>query len=751
MRSGQLKYKISILVNNVSFDEYNNVVDNWLVYREVRAGVAYKSGDKIIQEYQLFNTNFLDFVIRYDKFIDANMRILFNDRLYKITYLNKNPYDNTLTISTELINNSGTETPFIITGTTINIIDGGSSGTSGFSGSSGTSGITGNSGTSGSSGISGTSDYNDLLNKPDLTLKVDESELFDITVSKNLCEENFLEFYAISLAGKHDIELSVANSFAVVVPIETGKTYTATKYEGGNRFRIGLSVEYPTFEDLPCPTVYTYFGASTSAEQSHTFTNTYGANYATIAISYNLNSPANVQLEEGSTGTAYEAFGSTTYIKNELIDTVSLGITTSNFIDVKTYGALGDGITDDTAVLEEAFEAAFISKKAVYFPSGTYMIRRSLTLKSGMEIYGNGATLKKITAVTATTTEETPENQEYVTVDSVTGFKVGSQMYIADPSGARFCTYGIITSIDTDNKRIYFTSLYNSIKVGAVRTHTSGRKVSTSFALLRSFSTYYACVGTYIHNLTLDGNRQSTEPGEWTNSCIHIDPVASTFNGITYTYAQSNNTFRDLNILNSPCDGISDQSSGGLVEGCTITNSYKHGVHFGTVYLNGKVNNCNFISTGLSGDVGSGVFWCQQAEDIIVTNNNFKNCYKGCSSVEFSSPPRNSIIANNTFRDITSVVCDFTHNATGSTYGGMIIEGNIVIGLRSNFVKVGFLDSIIINNNIIRSITTAPAYLIIATSVNGLVVTGNLSVTNTDYVNSTNALSVVNANNTWNI
>lgn len=142
MRSGQLKYKISILVNNVSFDEYNNVVDNWLVYREVRAGVAYKSGDKIIQEYQLFNTNFLDFIIRYDKFIDANMRILFNDRLYKITYLNKNPYDNTLTISTELINNSGTETPFIITGTTINIINGnGSSGTSGFSGSSGTSGL----------------------------------------------------------------------------------------------------------------------------------------------------------------------------------------------------------------------------------------------------------------------------------------------------------------------------------------------------------------------------------------------------------------------------------------------------------------------------------------------------------------------------------------------------------------------------------------------------------------------------------
>lgn len=424
----------------------------------------------------------------------------------------------------------------------------------------------------------------------------------------------------------------------------------------------------------------------------------------------------------------------------------------SDSISVKDFGALGDNSTDDTTALESAFDYAFTNKKAVYFPSGTYLTSRSLILKSKMEVYGQNATIKKIAAVTATTTASTPENQGYVTVDSVTGFVVGRQIFIADTGGARYCTNGIIDSIDTENKRIYFTSLHNSIKVGAIRTHVSGTKVSTSFAILRTISAYYECVGAYIHNLTLDGNRQSTEPSEWTNGCIHIDPVATELFGITYTYTQSNNTFRDLTIFNSPCDGISDQGNGGaIVDGCNIYNTYKHGVHFGTTYLNAKVNNCSFTSTGLSGSSGSGVFWCQFAEDIIVTNNNFKDCYRGCSSVDFSTPPINSIISNNIFRNITNVVLDFSHTATGSTYGGLVIDGNIVIQLRNNFVKVGYLDSIVISNNIIRSITTAPSYLIIATSVNGLVVTNNLSVTNTNYVDSTNALKVVNANNTWNV
>jgi SPP1 family predicted phage head-tail adaptor len=120
MKSGQLKYKISLLINDVSFDEYNNVVDNWLVYREIRAGVVYKSGDRLIQEYHIFNTINIDFIIRYDKYINEDMRILFEGKYYKINFINKSPFENSLIISAELISGIGQEVNnLIISGSTI--------------------------------------------------------------------------------------------------------------------------------------------------------------------------------------------------------------------------------------------------------------------------------------------------------------------------------------------------------------------------------------------------------------------------------------------------------------------------------------------------------------------------------------------------------------------------------------------------------------------------------------------------------
>ncbi|TWE04182.1 pectate lyase-like protein [Peribacillus frigoritolerans] len=50
-------------------------------------------------------------------------------------------------------------------------------------------------------------------------------------------------------------------------------------------------------------------------------------------------------------------------------------------LSVKSFGAIGDGITDDTKAIEEAFN----SKKAevIYFPSGTYKITSTINVKPG--------------------------------------------------------------------------------------------------------------------------------------------------------------------------------------------------------------------------------------------------------------------------------------------------------------------------------------------------------------------------------
>lgn len=53
---------------------------------------------------------------------------------------------------------------------------------------------------------------------------------------------------------------------------------------------------------------------------------------------------------------------------------------------VKDYGAVGNGVHDDTQAIQDAIDA----NDAVYFPSGTYKITSEVTLHSNMYLYGDG-------------------------------------------------------------------------------------------------------------------------------------------------------------------------------------------------------------------------------------------------------------------------------------------------------------------------------------------------------------------------
>lgn len=57
-----------------------------------------------------------------------------------------------------------------------------------------------------------------------------------------------------------------------------------------------------------------------------------------------------------------------------------LRYTVQHVINVKGFGAKGDGVTDDTQAIKDALAAAVVAKAPVYFPPGTYIISSSLTI-----------------------------------------------------------------------------------------------------------------------------------------------------------------------------------------------------------------------------------------------------------------------------------------------------------------------------------------------------------------------------------
>jgi hypothetical protein len=65
-------------------------------------------------------------------------------------------------------------------------------------------------------------------------------------------------------------------------------------------------------------------------------------------------------------------------------------------VSVKDFGAVGDGVTDDTAAVQNAIAAAQAVSGAVKFPYGTYKITSSLTVGNQVDIIGErGAVLKR--------------------------------------------------------------------------------------------------------------------------------------------------------------------------------------------------------------------------------------------------------------------------------------------------------------------------------------------------------------------
>jgi len=60
-------------------------------------------------------------------------------------------------------------------------------------------------------------------------------------------------------------------------------------------------------------------------------------------------------------------------------------------VNVKDFGAKGDGVTDDTAAIDNALTVATSTNKPLYFPHGTYVRNSTLSLPSGAIILGDGS------------------------------------------------------------------------------------------------------------------------------------------------------------------------------------------------------------------------------------------------------------------------------------------------------------------------------------------------------------------------
>lgn len=110
---------------------------------------------------------------------------------------------------------------------------------------------------------------------------------------------------------------------------------------------------------------------------------------------------------------------------NDLAHYVNTSV--SLVINVKDYGAKGDGVTDDTAAIQSALDAASAAGGGVvFFERGTFLISGALTCHSQVGLKGVGKEVSIIKTTSTTAPALTGNNLQDVTIEDLTLLGTGS-------------------------------------------------------------------------------------------------------------------------------------------------------------------------------------------------------------------------------------------------------------------------------------------------------------------------------------
>ncbi len=175
-------------------------------------------------------------------------------------------------------------------------------------------------------------------------------------------------------------------------------------------------------------------------------------------------------------GTATDA-GSSVNVSSTGITVVG-GISQTNVLNVRTYGAKGDGATNDTTAIAAAVSALPATNAVLYFPAGIYLSDTvALTGKTGLTVLGDGngsSTLKHRTGgVVMTVASSTGVNVHDMTFDGNLGVRTAGQTAV---------TFDVASNLIFTNNTVKNAGQYN-ILVGGGSTQNTDINITNNVLL----------------------------------------------------------------------------------------------------------------------------------------------------------------------------------------------------------------------------------------------------------------------------
>jgi hypothetical protein len=283
-------------------------------------------------------------------------------------------------------------------------------------------------------------------------------------------------------------------------------------------------------------------------------------------------------------GTADQAFSKNDPVASifDAADFLALQNRLSVTLDAKAdFGAVGDGVTNDTAALRAGVAALkVLGGGRLILPRGTYSYTRGLRLPSNVTLQGQGqgvTTLTRPATVAQALTADAVAGAFTVSVASTTAFTVGHEVAVwDDDSAANWPTFGVITA-----KTATTLTLDTALDFAFAVSKTA--KVGTVFQLITNEA---GASKIRVTGLTLDGNRVGVAPDnvfpfaslEWRNATDCSVDDCEFVRAVADGYSDQANDYR----IAAPDPVAAIRSTRNRVERCKFTGCPNYSVHLGT-------------------------------------------------------------------------------------------------------------------------------------------------------------------------
>lgn len=330
------------------------------------------------------------------------------------------------------------------------------------------------------------------------------------------------------------------------------------------------------------------------------------------------------------------------------------GIADGFSLNVKNYGATGDGTTDNTAAVQDAVNAAVAGGLPLQIPAGTYLISSDIELGDNIRIWGHG-TLK---AADGTNIQmlfvPTSSSASNIVVDGI-GFDGNN----ANTTGGNGINFSNVTDFEIIN--CSFTGCYNNAII----------------------------VNDDCFRFTIRGN-QINHAGSQGNYAIALSGDNNNGGGkACRDFVITNNVIKD-----APGSGINaSEARRGVISNNAIYNSVlPHDTGYGGVRV---TNGGEFVTiTGNTIDGFSRGIFLAEASDCSVVGNTINNCDSQgiLLAADAISSDRNIVVANRISNPAIGGNSGATAGIQVSNSNDNMIAFNVVTDTGSNMTQ-GILES----------------------------------------------------------